>query len=123
MLDSRSAQDGVEQMDEVVVERVLRIVELVPEGRVVAYGTVGLVASCSARYVGRVMKEFGSNVTWWRVVNAAGVLPEALLPTAREHWEDEGTTHTHEKVSKSAFVDIDDLAQLWRTHGIDPACS
>ncbi|WP_231446998.1 MGMT family protein [Brevibacterium zhoupengii] len=110
-------------MDEVVVERVLRIVELVPEGHVVTYGTVGLVASCSARYVGRVMKEFGSNVTWWRVVNASGVLPEALLPTARERWDDEGTAHTHEKVSKSAFVDVDDLAELWRTHGIDPACS
>ncbi|MCF2588398.1 MGMT family protein [Brevibacterium sp. UCMA 11752] len=107
-------------MDEVVVERVLRIVELVPEGNVVNYGAIGLVASCSPRYVGRVMKEFGSNVTWWRVVNAAGVLPEALLPTAREHWDEEGTPHTHEKVSRSAFVDVEDLEELWRTHGIEP---
>lgn len=110
-------------MDEVVVERVLRIVELVPTGRVVNYGTVGLVAACSPRYVGRVMKEFGSNVTWWKVVNAAGALPEALLPTAREHWDDEGTPHTYEKVSKSAFVDVEDLEELWRTHGIDPGSS
>ncbi|GAA1545116.1 MULTISPECIES: MGMT family protein [Brevibacterium] len=110
-------------MDEVVVERVLRIVELVPKGRVVAYGTVGQVAACSPRYVGRVMKEFGSNVTWWRVVNAAGVLPEALLPAAREHWDDEATAHTHEKVSRSAFVGPDHLEELWRTHGTDPASS
>lgn len=43
-------------MDEIAVERVLRIVELVPEARVVAYGTVGAVAGCSPRYVGRVMR-------------------------------------------------------------------
>lgn len=107
-------------MDEVAVERVLRIVELVPEARVVSYGTVGLVASRSPRYVGRVMKEFGSNVTWWRVVNAAGVLPEALLPTAREHWDHEGTLHSHEKAHRSAFVDADELEALWQTRGIDP---
>lgn len=109
-------------MDEVVVERVLRIVELVPASRVVAYGTVGAVAECSPRYVGRVMKEFGSNVTWWRVVNAAGGLPEALLPRARELWADEGTEHSHDKVSRSAFLAVDELDELWRSHGIDPEC-
>lgn len=110
-------------MDEVVVERVLRIIELVPEARVVSYGTVGLVASCSPRYVGRVVKEFGSNVTWWKIVNAAGVLPETLLPKAREHWDEEGTPHTHEKVSRSAFLAVEELDELWRTHGIDPESS
>ena len=110
-------------MDEVVVERVLRIIELVPDSRVVSYGTIGAVASCSPRYVGRVMKEFGSNVTWWKVVNAAGALPEALLPRAREHWNEEGTPHTHEKVSRSAFFAVDELDELWRSHGIDPESS
>ncbi len=81
-------------MDDIVVERVLRIVELVPTGRVVSYGSVGIVADCSPRYVGRVMKEFGSNVTWWRVVNAAGRLPAELLGRAREKWADEAPITT-----------------------------
>ena len=107
-------------MDEVMVERVLRIVELVPEERVVAYGTVGAVAGCSPRYVGRVMKEFGSNVSWWRVVNAAGVLPAEIFARARLHWADEGTPHSHARVERSAFVGVDELDELWCTHGIDP---
>lgn len=109
-------------MDELAVERVLRIIELVPPARVVSYGAVGVIADCSPRYVGRVMKEFGSNVSWWRVVNAAGILPGPLLARARGHWVDEGIPHKHERVSRSAFLDIDELAGLWRTHGIDPEC-
>lgn len=109
-------------MDDLAVERVLRIIELVPQARVVSYGTVGVIADCSPRYVGRVMKEFGSNVSWWRVVNAAGILPDPLLARARGHWEDEGTPHTHERVSRSAFLDGDELDGLWRTHGTDPEC-
>ncbi|WP_228282799.1 MGMT family protein [Brevibacterium atlanticum] len=109
-------------MDEAAVERVLRIVELVPAARVVAYGTVGAVAGCSPRYVGRVMKEFGSNVTWWRVVNAAGVLPPEIHARARLEWESEGTPHSHRKVERSAFLGADELDELWHTHGIDPEC-
>ncbi|MFC9443549.1 MULTISPECIES: MGMT family protein [Brevibacterium] len=107
-------------MDEVVVERVLRIVELVPSGRVVSYGTVGVVASCSPRYVGRVMKEYGANVTWWRVVNAAGALPAPLLGRARDHWRAEATAHTQEKALTSAFLSPEDLDALWARHGRDP---
>lgn len=109
-------------MDEIAVERVLRIVEFVPEARVVAYGTVGAVAGCSPRYVGRVMREFGSNVTWWRVINAAGVLPPEIFARARSHWADEGTPHSHARVDRSAFLDVDELDELWRTHGIEPEC-
>lgn len=107
-------------MDDIVVERVLRIVELVPAGRVVSYGTVGIVADCSPRYVGRVMKEFGSNVTWWRVVNAAGRLPAELLGRAREKWADEGTDHTPDKALTSAFLTPEGLDALWSAHGTDP---
>lgn len=107
-------------VDELAAERILRIIELVPPTRVVAYGTVGAVADCSPRYVGRVMKEFGSNVAWWRVVNAAGTMPAPLLARARQLWEDEGIAHTHEKVSRAAFLDVDELDGLWRTHGTDP---
>ena len=109
-------------MDEIAVERVLRIVELVPAARVVAYGTVGAVADCSPRYVGRVMREFGSNVTWWRVVNAAGILPPEIFARARIHWDAEGTAHSHARVEREAFVDGDALARLWRPPGIEPEC-
>src|SRR5690625_4487824 len=109
-------------MDETAVERVLRIVELIPSAHVVAYGTVGAVAGCSPRYVGRVMKEFGSNVTWWRVVNAAGVLPPDIRARARIHWDAEGTPYSPQRVGRSAFLDVDQLDELWRTHGIDPDC-
>ena len=109
-------------MDETAVERVLRIVELIPSAHVVAYGTVGAVAGCSPRYVGRVMKEFGSNVTWWRVVNAAGVLPPEIRARARIHWDAEGTPYSPQRVGRSAFLDVDQLDELWRTHGIDPDC-
>ncbi|WP_309131669.1 MGMT family protein [Brevibacterium sp.] len=108
-------------MDEVEVERVLRIIELVPRGRVVSYGVVGAVASCSPRYVGRVMREFGSNVTWWRVVNAAGVLPPPLLARALPHWREEVTPHTAEKAERSAFLTVGELEGLWQEHGVDPA--
>lgn len=107
-------------MDDILVERVLRIIELVPEGRVVSYGTVGAVASCSPRYVGRIMKEYGSNVRWWTVVNAAGILPPDLLARARLRWEAEGTEHTHDKVSRAAFLTVEELAGIWDMSGKDP---
>ena len=68
------------------------------------------------------MREFGSNVTWWRVVDATGLLPPEIFARARTHWDDEGTAHTHERVERSAFLDVDELDQLWRTHGIEPGC-
>ena len=108
-------------MDDIAAERVLRIVELVPRSHVVAYGTVAAVAGCSPRYVGRVMRVFGSNVAWWRVVNAAGVLPADLFARAQEHWKREGTEHSAQRVARAAFCDVDELEQLWRCHGIDPA--
>jgi methylated-DNA-protein-cysteine methyltransferase-like protein len=109
-------------MDEIAVERALRVIELVPAARVVSYGTVGAVAGSSPRFVGRVMKEFGSNVTWWRVVNASGQLPPEIFARARTMWDDEGTPHSDRRVDRSAFVDVDELDELWRTHGIDPEC-
>lgn len=109
-------------MDEIAVERVLRIVELVPAARVVAYGTVAAVVGCSPRYVGRVMKEFGSNVTWWRVVNAAGILPAEIFARARIHWVDEGTPHSNQRVERTAFLEVDELDELWRSHGVEPEC-
>jgi alkylated DNA nucleotide flippase Atl1 len=44
----------------------------------------------TARQVGSVLRHYGSNVAWWRVVNAAGDVPAHLQAAVREHWAAEG---------------------------------
>lgn len=75
-------------MDDITVERVLRVVEQVPPGSVVAYGEVGAIAGVGPRLVGRIMREWGSGVPWWRVTSASGDHP--LLGRALPHWQQEG---------------------------------
>ncbi|WP_134773559.1 MGMT family protein [Ornithinimicrobium flavum] len=77
-------------MDEVVVERVLRAVEQVPPGRVVSYGDVAELVGIGPRQVGSIMRHWGENVPWWRVVSHAGDLGGDLLSRARPHWDEEG---------------------------------
>ncbi|QIM22101.1 cysteine methyltransferase [Phycicoccus sp. HDW14] len=77
-------------MDDLVVERVLRAVEQVPRGRVVSYGDVAALVGIGPRQVGSIMKAYGGNVTWWRVTNSYGDLPQGLLDRAREAWAEEG---------------------------------
>lgn len=77
-------------MDDVTVERVLRTVECIPPGKVAAYGQVGAIAGAGPRQVGRIMREWGSSVPWWRVTSHAGDLPGPVLARACPHWEDEG---------------------------------
>lgn len=77
-------------MDELVAEHVLRVVERIPRGRVVSYGDIAGIVGIGPRQVGAVMSRYGGGVTWWRVTNAAGHLPEHLLEEARAHWFDEG---------------------------------
>lgn len=77
-------------MDDVVVERVLRAVEQVPAGRVVSYGDLADLVGTGPRQVGRVMRHWGGNVTWWRVTTRDGDLAGELLERALPHWEREG---------------------------------
>jgi alkylated DNA nucleotide flippase Atl1 len=77
-------------MDDVLVERVLRAVELVPAGRVVTYGDLAELVGIGPRLVGRIMGTWGSGVPWWRVVNANGDLPDFHLARAHEEWRLEG---------------------------------
>lgn len=77
-------------MDEVLVERVLRAVEQVPPGRVVSYGDVGALVGTGPRHVGRILRDWGGNVTWWRVTSRDGDFGGDLLDRARPHWQDEG---------------------------------
>ncbi len=75
---------------EMTIERVLRAVEQVPAGRVVSYGDLASLVETSPRRVGSIMAHSGGEVTWWRVTNASGRLPDQLLPLARKQWQREG---------------------------------
>ena len=77
-------------MDERLVEMVLRAVDLIPRGRVAAYGDLGRIVGIGPRQVGAVMSRYGDGVTWWRVTNASGGFAPDLLERARPHWLDEG---------------------------------
>lgn len=77
-------------MNELVVEHVLRVVERIPRGRVVSYGDIAAIIGIGPRQVGAVLGAYGDTVTWWRVTNAGGDLPQRLIEEARPHWYDEG---------------------------------
>ena len=79
-------------MDDVLVEKVLRAVELVPRGRIISYGDIAALVGTGPRQVGSIMRLYGSNVTWWRVTNASGDLPSHLRQRAFEIWPTEGIT-------------------------------
>ena len=55
--------------------QILAIVESIPPGRVMTYGSISEhVSGAGARSVGQTLKTDGHDVPWWRVVNAAGRL-------------------------------------------------
>jgi alkylated DNA nucleotide flippase Atl1 len=74
------------------VERVLALVERVPEGRVTTYGALAeAVGTGGPRQVGNVMATYGGPVPWWRVVHADGRPAHEDDDTARQHFLAEGT--------------------------------
>ena len=73
-------------------EAVLRATQRIPHGHVASYKTVGRIAGCGPRYVGRVMADFGHLVPWWRVVRADGT--SYVWQRARAHWDDEGISYS-----------------------------
>jgi len=74
------------------VERVLAVVEQIPAGRVMSYGSIAEVVRVGGpRQVGRVMSLEGGGVPWWRVVRADGGLPPCHDGEALEHHLAEGT--------------------------------
>jgi len=94
------------------VSRVVAVVESVPEGRVMSYGSVAAaVGSRSSRGVGKVMAHTGSELPWWRVVKASGHAPEGHGQRALEHWRAEGTPL---RWSRSGTVRVDlERASWW----------
>lgn len=69
-------------MTDPLVARALAVVDTVPAGVVVTYGEVAAEAGRpgAARAVGRVLRDHGDGVPWWRVVAATG----RLVPGAEE---------------------------------------
>lgn len=105
-------------VDEDYLETVLDLVELIPPGRVMTYGTIAevvgdrLVASGGRRrggprQVGHVLARAGGGVPWWRVVNAAGSPPAANLSRALVALQAEGTPLV------AAGLRVDLTAALW----------
>ncbi|WP_245826024.1 MGMT family protein [Kocuria massiliensis] len=91
-------------MDDLRLERILRAVEGIPEGQVATYGTIGKIVGESPRVVGNVMARWGSNVPWWRVVNARGEIP-GHHQRVREHWEREGLLRPAHETGQEAPSD------------------
>ncbi|MBX9245878.1 MGMT family protein [Actinotalea ferrariae] len=82
-------------MDDDYLEAVLDLVEQVPPGRVVTYGSVAEVLADrlgrgGPRQVGQVMSRAGGDLPWWRVVNASGRPPAHLHGEAIRRLRAEG---------------------------------
>lgn len=77
-------------VDDFLIDRVLLVVDLIPPGRVAAYGDVGRIAGVGPRQVGRILAEQSAGEPWWRVTNIHGDLPPDLLAAAAPHWQAEG---------------------------------
>ena len=76
-------------------EAILEVVRSVPAGRLLSYGDVAeivvdLGSGCSARRVAGTMADFGDEVPWWRVVQAAGTLADPVAVRARQRLAAEG---------------------------------
>ena len=93
------------------VERVLSLVESVPEGRVTTYGAIAAVVGGGPRQVGAVMSRHGGPVPWWRVVRADGSLPPSHDDEARQRYYEESTpcTPAGRVQMRDAFWDPADL--------------
>jgi alkylated DNA nucleotide flippase Atl1 len=83
---------GLRASGEEYTEAVLRVIETIPPGRVMAYGDIAeLLGVGGPRQVGAVLTRHGSAVPWWRVPHADGSPPDCNEVNARRHWRAEGT--------------------------------
>lgn len=56
-----------------LAERVLALVDRIPDGHVLSYGDVAeLTGAPTAKLVGQVLARHGHEVAWWRVLRADG---------------------------------------------------
>ncbi len=105
-------------MDERLVELVLRAVDLIPPGRVVAYGDLGRLVGIGPRQIGAVLSRHADGSPWWRVTDAKGNFAPALLESARPHWLEEGIEFRAGGRGcriEEHRADLARLAREWRT--------
>lgn len=79
-----------------MIEQVLDFVDRIPAGQVATYGEIGHAVGCSARQVGRIMRDHGHQTNWWRVVRADGT--STVAEKARPHWITDGLPLTEKGV-------------------------
>ncbi|MGY3262814.1 MGMT family protein [Frigoribacterium sp. 2355] len=74
------------------VSQVVAVVESIPPGRVMTYGSVAAaLGSRASRAVGQVMAYAGADLPWWRVIRASGHAPRDHEQRALEQYRVEGT--------------------------------
>lgn len=96
-------------MNQEYVEAVLSVVERIPPGRVMSYGSVAewvreLTGRGAARTVGNVMARYGGAVPWHRVVAANGRLQPGHETESRERLVSEGVPFRGDKVDMARAV-------------------
>lgn len=91
---------------------VLEAVDQLGPGQVCTYGDIAVQVGTSARRVGTIMREVGSQTAWWKVVRADG--SSAVATTARPHWDAEGIPNNGTRVlwSKMQAHDAAPLDEL-----------
>lgn len=78
---------------------VLDVVDRIPRGRVMTYGDVAeYLGTGTGRTVGTVMSRHGSEVPWWRVVQASGRPAEPMVQEALQKLSAEGCPVNGERV-------------------------
>ncbi|WP_026818904.1 MGMT family protein [Arthrobacter castelli] len=94
------------------VDAVLAAVNLIPPGRVLAYGDIAeLLDSAGPRQVGAVMSHYGGSAPWWRVLRANGEPPKCHDARALGHYENEGTPL---KLTGSGVYRVDMRVARWQ---------
>ncbi|WP_432572501.1 MGMT family protein [Kineococcus sp. SYSU DK005] len=100
-------------------EEVLEVVEAIPAGRVLTYGDVGeLVGDRGPRFVGNVLRRFGSHVPWWRVLRADGSAAPPLAARAVGRWRAEGVPLRRDDADP-VLVRVDLAAARWDAAGLE----
>lgn len=79
-------------MRKAYIDAVLALADLIPAGRVLAYGDIAeLLGAGGPRQVGAVFSRHGGQTSWWRVIRASGEPPSCHESTALAHYLREGT--------------------------------
>lgn len=105
-------------MDDDYLEAVLDVVDAIPPGRAMTYGTVAEVVHDrlgrgGPRQVGQVLARAGSGVPWWRVVNASGRPPAAYAADALDHLRAEGCPLTDDEAADDVDARVVLRRAMW----------